>query len=64
MEEIAIYHYIAKSLIMLNEQFRATLAPNVHANDQSLLHTGDWPYGRTNHYFFDLNRDFLVLTQP
>ena len=47
----------AKSL----EQYRGT-APNV--DDQSLLHTGDWPYGRTNHYFFDLNRDFFLLTQP
>ena len=47
----------AKSL----EQYRGT-APNV--DDQSLLHTGDWPFGRTNHYFFDLNRDFYLLTQP
>ncbi len=47
----------AKSL----EQFRGT-APNY--DDQSLLHTGDWPYGRTNHYYFDLNRDWLYLTQP
>lgn len=47
----------AKSL----EQYRGT-APNV--DDQSLLHRGDWPYGRTNHYFFDLNRDFVYLTQP
>ena len=47
----------AKSL----EQYRGT-APNV--DDQSLLHRGDWPYGRTNHYFFDLNRDFFYLAQP
>ena len=47
----------AKSL----EQFRGT-SPNY--DDQSLLHTGDWPYGRTNHYYFDLNRDWLYLTQP
>ena len=47
----------AKSL----EQYRGA-APNI--DDQSLLHTGDWPYGRTNHYFFDLNRDFFFLTQP
>lgn len=47
----------AKSL----EQYRGT-APNV--DDQSLLHRGDWPFGRTNHYFFDLNRDFFYLTQP
>lgn len=24
----------------------------------------DWPGGRTNHYWFDLNRDWLLLTQP
>ncbi len=47
----------AKSL----DQYRGT-APNY--DDQSLLHTGDWPYGRTNHYFFDLNRDWFYLTQP
>ncbi|MDT0594387.1 M14 family metallopeptidase [Glaciecola petra] len=47
----------AKSL----EQYRST-APNV--DNQSLLHRGDWPYGRTNHYLFDLNRDFFYLTQP
>ncbi len=23
-----------------------------------------WPYGRTNHYWFDLNRDWLVAQQP
>ncbi len=43
------------------EQYRG-VAPNV--DDQSLLHRGDWPSGRTNHYFFDLNRDFFYLTQP
>ena len=43
------------------EQYRGT-APNY--DDQSLLHTGDWPYGRTNHYYFDLNRDWFYLTQP
>ena len=47
----------AKSL----QEYRGT-APNY--DDQALLHTGDWPYGRTNHYFFDLNRDWIYLTQP
>lgn len=47
----------AKSL----EQYRGT-APNY--DDQSLLHSGDWPSGRTNHYFFDLNRDWFYQTQP
>ncbi len=27
-------------------------------------HTEAWPYGRTNHYWFDLNRDWLLLTHP
>lgn len=27
-------------------------------------HVEDWPPGRTNHYFFDLNRDWLPLSQP
>ena len=43
------------------EQYRGT-APNY--DDQSLIHTGDWPYGRTNHYYYDLNRDWVYLTQP
>lgn len=27
-------------------------------------HLQHWPKGRTNHYWFDLNRDWLLLTQP
>ncbi len=38
------------------------VAPSV--DDQSLLHTGVWPYGRTNHYLFDLNRDFILGVHP
>lgn len=33
-------------------------------DDQSLLHTDLWPGGRSNHYFFDLNRDWLWASQP
>lgn len=36
--------------------------PNV--DDQSLIHSGYWPYGRGNHYLFDLNRDWLWLAHP
>ena len=36
--------------------------PNV--DDQSLLHTGYWPYGRGNHYLFDLNRDWIYARHP
>ncbi len=31
---------------------------------QSLLHTGDWPAGRGNHYLFDLNRDSIFGVHP
>ncbi|MCZ6755343.1 MAG: M14 family zinc carboxypeptidase, partial [Gemmatimonadetes bacterium] len=36
--------------------------PNV--DDQSLLHGGYWPWGRTNHYGFDLNRDWILGVNP
>lgn len=36
--------------------------PNV--DDQSLLHEGYWPYGRGNHYLFDLNRDMIYGVHP
>lgn len=33
-------------------------------DDQSLLHSDIWPGGRSNHYFFDMNRDWLWASQP
>jgi hypothetical protein len=33
-------------------------------DDQSILHTGYWPYGRGNHYLFDLNRDWIYARHP
>jgi hypothetical protein len=30
----------------------------------SAEHTEPWPGGRTNHYLFDLNRDWFIMTQP
>lgn len=50
----------ARFLNMLNEH-RGT-APNV--DDQSLLQRGYWPYGRGNHYLFDLNRDWILCRHP
>ena len=38
------------------------VAPNV--DDQSLLHSGYWPWGRSNHYGFDLNRDWTLGVNP
>jgi murein tripeptide amidase MpaA len=34
------------------------------ADPADLEHTETWPAGRTNHYYFDLNRDWMPLTQP
>lgn len=31
---------------------------------QNMSHTGMWPYGRTNHYLFDLNRDWFAQVHP
>src|SRR5262249_21882569 len=39
-----------------------TIQPSV--DDQSLLHSGMWPWGRMNHYLFDMNRDWIFATQP
>ena len=33
-------------------------------DDQSLQHRGFWPWGRGNHYLFDLNRDWFTLVHP
>ena len=34
------------------------------SNPRSRQHVQHWPEGRTNHYLFDLNRDWLPLVQP
>ncbi|MBK8979202.1 MAG: peptidase M14 [Planctomycetes bacterium] len=41
---------------------RAFAAPT--ADDQDREHRQPWPGGRTNHYLFDLNRDWLAAVQP
>lgn len=38
------------------------MSPNV--DDQSLVHSGYWPWGRMSHYLFDLNRDWIFGTHP
>ena len=35
-----------------------------HSDAQSIQHNGVWPGSRTNHYFFDLNRDWFILAHP
>jgi hypothetical protein len=34
------------------------------ADRLSAEHNEPWPQGRSNHYLFDMNRDWLALTQP
>ncbi len=34
------------------------------ASPAAAEHSEAWPGGRTNHYYFDLNRDWFALTQP
>ncbi|MEQ8405353.1 MAG: M14 family metallopeptidase [Oceanicaulis sp.] len=34
------------------------------ADPQHREHFYEWPWGRTNHYWFDLNRQWLPVTQP
>lgn len=37
----------------------------MHVTDpEDISHNEPWPTGRTNHYWFDLNRDWLLLTHP
>ncbi len=42
------------------------IAEGIEANESPLAaeHNEPWPGGRTNHYYFDMNRDWLGLTQP
>ena len=39
----------------------AGYTPNL---DYASMHRGRWPYGRGNHYLFDMNRDWMSGTQP
>ena len=49
---------------------RASTALNTYrgeapvANLQHAEHNGTWPRGRTNHYWFALNRQWIARTQP
>ena len=36
----------------------------INSNPEHAIHNHGWPGGRTNHYWFDLNRQWLLQTQP
>lgn len=42
----------------------ATKSKMTSADPNDMEHNEPWPGGRTNHYWFDLNRDWLVAQQP
>lgn len=44
--------------------YRQTGARWPDPDPQAAEHNEDWPGGRTNHYLFDMNRDWFVQTQP
>jgi hypothetical protein len=44
--------------------FRQTRGRWPDAGQQAAEHREVWPGGRTNHYLFDMNRDWFALTQP
>lgn len=43
-----------------------TVAEGLEPQESQLAaeHNEPWPGGRTNHYYFDMNRDWISLTQP
>ncbi len=44
--------------------FEIAEGPDPDASPLAAEHNEPWPGGRTNHYYFDLNRDWFALTQP
>ncbi|WP_308421365.1 M14 family metallopeptidase [Alteromonas lipolytica] len=45
-------------------QYYATVGMEHSADRLSAEHNEPWPRGRSNHYLFDMNRDWLAITQP
>ena len=44
--------------------FRMSTGLEPSDSPYNIEHDEPWPRGRTNHYLFDLNRDWFALTQP
>ncbi|MEE4329545.1 MAG: M14 metallopeptidase family protein, partial [Wenzhouxiangella sp.] len=44
--------------------FTEALGLEADPDRRAAEHDEPWPSGRVNHYLFDLNRDWIVLTQP
>lgn len=71
-----IEQYLSNTIILLDPSFNPdglqrfsswvnSRKSNVISTDPAdMEHNEAWPGGRTNHYWFDLNRDWLVAQQP
>ncbi len=71
-----IEEYLNNTVILLDPSFNPdglhrfsswvnSRKSNVISTDAAdMEHNEPWPSGRTNHYWFDLNRDWLVAQQP
>jgi len=50
------------------DRYLAQIRSFAHASPtpdtEDLSHTAIWPWGRVNHYLFDMNRDWINLVQP
>ena len=44
--------------------FRTAMGKSPNASKDAAEHDEPWPGGRTNHYYFDLNRDWLWMVHP
>lgn len=44
--------------------YQNVLGSDGNADPAAAEHSEPWPGGRTNHYYFDLNRDWLWVVQP
>jgi hypothetical protein len=45
-------------------RYYSTVGLEPSADRYSAEHNEPWPNGRSNHYLFDMNRDWLAMTQP
>ncbi|MFP4024027.1 MAG: M14 family zinc carboxypeptidase [Thiohalospira sp.] len=75
-EEEQVEEYLNNAVIIIDPSLnpdgfnRAASWVNMHqsknwVDDQSSIQfTEQWPGGRTNHYWFDLNRDWLLVQHP
>jgi len=75
-DDALVDRLLAETLVFINplqnpdgrarfvHQFEQALGLEPQASRLAAEHDEPWPSGRVNHYLFDLNRDWLALTQP